>query len=199
VESDRYFIYFVDKKRRDGLAKVLHFWDKEDKRIAYRIDYGQGLNTEVLADIELTPDKKWLFVLTNDTQLYVVNLNTFNKSLLYDLSKYGLFSSMAAHKDYIVLMRANRKAFIKKSYWDSLDLEFFSYIKTLQAMHEREEPTQWIEHNKRTRNAILFPELINMNHIYAYYNAEAAITHSMAEGCPLLVNSNFISPLSISL
>jgi hypothetical protein len=45
----------------------------------------------------------------------------------------------------------------------------------------------------------MFPEMINLNHIYAYFNAYNALGAALDSGCPLLVNPVGVSPLKVGL
>jgi hypothetical protein len=79
-----------------------------------------------------------------------------------------------------------------------MGLKFFHHVRSVTHAAKNEDLDS-IKYDSSLRNAIIFPDYVNLTHIYCLYQVDNALKVALDDGCPLLMSLDNVSGLSLAI
>jgi hypothetical protein len=79
-----------------------------------------------------------------------------------------------------------------------LGLDFYHHITHLFECIENKDYKQ-IVYSHSLRNQVIFPECINLTHIYAYFQLAKQLKAALYDGCPMIKTCGAVSALNLAM
>jgi hypothetical protein len=79
-----------------------------------------------------------------------------------------------------------------------MSLRFFHHVRSV-ALAAKNEDLDSIKYDSSLRNTIIFPDFVNLTHIYCLYQVDNALKNAIDDRCPLIMSLDNVSALSLAL
>jgi hypothetical protein len=108
------------------------------------------------------------------------------------------FAGVYAEEEYLVMIETDFNSVQIWPFTELLSLRFFHHVRSVINAAKNEDLDS-IQYVPSLRNTIIFPDFVNLTHIYTLYQVDSALKSAIDDKCPLIMSLDNVSALSLAL